>query len=147
IVEALAAAFVGAAIRVVPMAIMWLTGAFADMPIGEAGANGAYTWLSCYGVRREFFSIDTEEVVDTCRFIPLGLLLVWLLLARRAGGRLAKASQLKFLWQPTLGAIAAYMFFVWGTISLVNLDTVIINPAVATLIPGAVFVIGYTWGV
>ncbi|MDN6533084.1 MAG: DUF6350 family protein [Yaniella sp.] len=147
IVEALAAAFLGAAIIVVPMAIMWLTGAFADMPIGEAGAIGAYTWLSSYGVPLEFFSIDTEEVVGTWWFIPLGLLLVWLLLARRAGGRLAKASQLKFLWQPTLGAIAAYMFFVWGTITLVNLDTVIINPAVATLIPGAGFVIGYTWGV
>ncbi|MDN6639025.1 MAG: hypothetical protein L0L05_11950, partial [Yaniella sp.] len=87
IVEALAAAFLGAAIIVVPMAIMWLTGAFADMPIGEAGAIGAYTWLSSYGVPLEFFSIDTEEVVGTWWFIPLGLILVWLLLARRAGGR------------------------------------------------------------
>ncbi|WP_022871509.1 cell division protein PerM [Yaniella halotolerans] len=147
IVEALAAAFLGAAIIVVPLAIMWLTGAFADMPISEAGAIGAYTWLSSYGVPLEFFDIDTEQVTGTWWFIPLGLLLVWLLLARRAGGRLAKASQLKFLWQPTVGAIASYMFFVWGTITLVNLDTVIINTAVATLIPGAVFVLGYGWGV
>lgn len=146
-VEALAAAFLGAAIIVVPLAIMWLTGAFADMRLGEAGAIGAYTWLSSYGVPIEFFNIDTEQVVGTWWFIPLGLLLVWLLLARRTGGRLAKASQLKFLWQPTLGAIAAYIFFVWGTITLVSLDTVIINTAVATLIPGAVFIIGYTWGV
>lgn len=147
IVESLAAAFLGAAIIVVPLAIMWLTGAFAEMPLGEAGAIGAYTWLSSYGVPLELFNIDTEQVEGTWWFIPLGLLFVWLLLARRAGGRLAKASQLKSLWKPTVGAIAAYMFFVWGTTTLVNLDTVIINTAVATLIPGAVFVIGYTWGV
>src|SRR5699024_6570924 len=95
----------------------------------------------------ELFNIDTEQVEGTWWFIPLGLLFVWLLLARRAGGRLAKASQLKSLWKPTVGAIAAYMFFVWGTPTPVKLYPVIISPAVATLIPGAVFVIGYTWGV
>jgi len=147
IVEALAAAFVGAAIIVVPMGIMWLSGAFADMPIAEAGAIGAYTWLSSFGVPFELFNIDTEEVAGTWWFIPLGLMLVWLLLARRTGARLAKASQLKTLWQPTVGAIAAFTFFVWGTITLVSLDSVIINPAIATIIPGAVFSIGYAWGV
>lgn len=147
IVEALAAAFLGAAIIVVPLALMWLTGAFADMPIGHAGAIGAYTWLSSFGVPLEFFNIDTEETVGTWWFIPLGLLLVWLFLARRTGTRLAKASQLKQLWQPTLGAVAAFVFFVWGTITLVDLDSVVLNPAVATLIPSAVFIIGYAWGV
>lgn len=147
VVEALAAAFLGAAVIVVPLGIMWLTGAFSDMSLGETGAIGAYTWLSSYGVPLEFFSIDSEQVEGTWWFIPLGLLLVWLLLARRAGGRLAKASRLKFLWQPTLGAIAAYVFFVWGTITLVSLDTVMVHTAVATLIPGGVFIIGYTWGV
>lgn len=147
IVEALAAAFLGAAIIVVPMAIMWLSGAFADMPIGEAGAIGAYTWLSSFGVPLELFDVDTEEVAGTWWFIPLGLLLMWLLLARRTGARLAKAAQLKTLWQPTVGAIAAFIFFVWGTITLVSLDSVIINTAIATIIPGVVFIIGYAWGV
>ena len=147
IVEALAAAFISAAIIVVPLAIMWLTGAFAEMPLGNAGAIGAYTWLSSYGVPLEFFNLDTEEVMGTWWFIPLGLLLLWLWLARRTGARLAKASQLKNLWQPTLGAIAAFTFFVWGTITLVDMESVIINTTVATIIPGGVFCIGYAWGV
>lgn len=146
IVEALAAAFGGAAIIVVPMAIMWLTGAFADMPLSDAGAIGAYTWLSSFGVPLELFNVDTEEVMGTWWFIPLGLILLWLLLARRTGARLAKASQLRTLWQPTVSAVAAFVFFVWGTITLVTLDTVIINPTVATIIPGAVFFFGYVWG-
>lgn len=147
IVEALAAAFMGAAIIVVPVAVMWLTGAFADMPIGEAGAIGAYTWLSSFGVPLEFFNVDTEQVDGTWWFIPLGLLMLWLLLARRTGARLAKASQLQTLWKPTLGAVAAFIFFVSGTITLVNLETVIINPIVATIIPTVVFALGYAWGV
>ncbi len=147
IVEALAAAFIGAAIIVVPVAIMWLTGAFADMSLGEAGAVGAYTWLSSYGVPLEFFSIDTEEILGTWRFIPLGLFGIWIVLARRTGIRLARAAQLKNLWQPTLGAVAAFEFFVWGTITLVKTETVNIPVTIATIIPGVVFLLGYAWGV
>ena len=146
IVEALAAAFIGAAIIVVPLAIMWITGAFASMPLGDAGAIGAYMWFSSFGVPLDFISVDTQEPVGTWWFIPLGLLLVWLLLARRVGARLAKASQLRTLWQPTLGAIAAFMFFVWGTNTLVSLDTVSINPTLAVTIPAVVFTVGYAWG-
>src|SRR5699024_9492810 len=130
IVEALAAAFIGAAIIVVPMAIMWLTGAFADMSLGEAGAIGALTWLSSYGVPLELLSVDTEEILGTWRFI-----------------RLARAAQWKNLWQPTLGALAAFEFFVWGTITLVNSETVNIQVLMATIIPGVVFLLGYAWGV
>jgi len=147
IVEALAAAFIGAAIIVVPMSIMWLTGAFADMPLGEAGAVGAYTWLSSYGVPLEFFSIDTDEILGTWRFIPLGLFGIWIVLARRTGIRLARAAQLKNLWQPTLGAVAAFEFFVWGTITLVQSETVNLHVTIATIIPGVVFLLGYAWGV
>lgn len=147
IVEALAAAFIGAAIIVVPMAIMWLTGAFADMSLGEAGAIGALTWLSSYGVPLELLSVDTEEILGTWRFIPLGLFAIWIVLARRTGIRLARAAQWKNLWQPTLGALAAFEFFVWGTITLVNSETVNIQVLMATIIPGVVFLLGYAWGV
>lgn len=146
IVEALAAAFIGAAIIVVPLAIMWITGAFANLPLGDAGAIGAYIWLSSFGVPLELVSLDTQEAVGTWWFIPLGLMLVWLLLARRVGARLAKASQLRTLWQPTLGAVAAFTFFVWGTNTLVSLDVVSINPTLAVTIPAVVFVLGYAWG-
>lgn len=146
VVEALAAAFIGAAIIVVPLAIMWLTGAFANMPLGEAGAIGAYVWFSSFGVPLELISLDTQETVGTWWFIPLGLLLIWLLLARRTGTRLAKAAQLKSLWQPTLGAIAAFTFFVWGTNTLVSLDTVNIHNTLAVVFPSVVFVLGYAWG-
>lgn len=146
IMEALAAAFISAGIIVVPLAIMWLTGAFAQMPLADAGALGAYTWLSSFGVPLELTSVETDELVGTWWFIPLGLLLVWLLLARRAGKRLAKASKLKTLWQPTLGAIAAFTFFVWGTNTLVTMDTVDLNPTLAVVLPSLVFTIGYVWG-
>lgn len=146
IMEALAAAFVSAGIIVVPVAIMWLTGAFAQMSLSDAGALGAYTWLSSFGVPLQLTSLETEEAMGTWWFIPLGLLMVWLLLARRAGKRLARASKLKTLWQPTLGAVAAFTFFVWGTNTLVSMDTVELNPTVAVVLPSLVFTIGYTWG-
>lgn len=146
IVEALAAAFIGAAIIVVPLAIMWITGAFASMPLGDAGAIGAYMWFSSFGVPLDLVSVDTQDPVGTWWFIPLGLLLVWVLLARRVGARLAKASQLRTLWQPTLGAIAAFTFFVWGTNTLVSLDAVVLNATLAVTIPAVVFVLGYAWG-
>src|SRR5699024_12858162 len=79
IVEALAAAFIGAAIIVVPMAIMWLPGAFADTSLGEAGAIGALTWLSSYGVALELLSVDTEEIFGTLNVIPWELFTIWLL--------------------------------------------------------------------
>ena len=145
-IGALAAAFISAGIIVVPLAIMWLTGAFAQMPLADAGALGAYTWLSSFGVPLQLTSVETDELVGTWWFIPLGLLLVWLLLARRAGKRLAKASKLKTLWQPTLGAVAAFTFFVWGTNTLVNMDTVDLNPTLAVVLPSLVFTIGYVWG-
>lgn len=146
IMEALAAAFVSAGIIVVPVAIMWLTGAFAQMSLSDAGALGAYTWLSSFGVPLQLTSLETEEAMGTWWFIPLGLFMVWLLLARRAGKRLARASKLKTLWQPTLGAVAAFTFFVWGTNTLVSMDTVELNPTVAVVLPSLVFTIGYTWG-
>ncbi len=146
IMEALAAAFVSAGIIVVPLGIMWLTGAFAQMSLGDAGALGAYTWLSSFGVPLQLISLETQELVGTWWFIPVGLLLVWVLLARRAGKRLAKASQLKTLWQPTLGAVGAFTFFVWGTNTLVSTDSVQLNSTVAVVLPSLVFALGYTWG-
>lgn len=146
IMEALAVAFLSAGLIVVPLAIMWLTGAFAQMSLGDAGALGAYTWLSSFGVPLQLVSLETQELVGTWWFIPLGMLVVWLLLARRAGKRLAKASQLKTLWQPTLGAVAAFTFFVWGTNTLVNTETVELNATLAILLPSLVFTLGYGWG-
>src|SRR5699024_2875625 len=101
---------------------------------------------SSFGVPLDLVSLDNQDPVGTWWFIPLGLLLVWLLLARRVGARLAKASQLRTLWQPTLGAIAAFTFFVWGTNTLVSLDVVNINATLAVTIPAVVFVLGYAWG-
>lgn len=144
--EALAAAFISAGIIVVPVTIMWLTGAFADLSLGDAGALAAYVWLSSAGVPLQLYSVEAQELVGTWWFIPLGLLVVWLLLARRAGERLAKASRLKTLWQPTLGAIAAFAFFAWGTNALVSMDAVELNPALAVVLPSLVFTLGYTWG-
>jgi hypothetical protein len=125
---------------------MWLTGAFAELSLGDAGALGAYVWMASAGVPLQLLSPEAQEVVGTWWFIPLGLLLVWLLLARRAGKRLAKASRLKTLWQPTSGAIAAFVFFAWGTNTLVSMDAVELDPTLAVLIPSLVFTIGYTWG-
>lgn len=146
IMEALAAAFLSAGIIVVPLAIMWLSGAFAQLSLAEAGALGAYTWLASFGVPVELVSVDNHDPVGTWWFIPLGLLVVWLVLARRVGTRLAKASTLKTLWQPTVGAIAAFTFFVWGTNTLVSSDTVQLNATLAVGIPCLVFLAGYAWG-
>lgn len=146
VVEALAAAFLSAGIIVVPLGIMWLTGAFATLPLADAGALGGYVWLTSFGVPLELLRPETQDPVGTWWFIPWGLMVGWLLLARRTGGRLAKASQLTTLWQPTLGAIAAFVFFVWGTNTLVSMDIIGINATLAILIPSAVFAIGYAWG-
>src|SRR5699024_7629083 len=97
VVEALAAAFMSAGIIVVPLVIMWMTGAFSNLPLIETGAVGAYIWFSSFGVPIDLVSPETQELVGTWQFIPMGLMLVWLLLSRRTGSRLAKASQFKTL--------------------------------------------------
>src|SRR5690625_2705216 len=145
ILEALAAAIISAGIIVVPLASMWLTGAFAELSLGDAGALGAYVWMASAGVPLQLLSPEAQEVVGTWWFIPLGLLLVWLLLARRAGKRLAKASRLKTLWQPTTGAIAAFVFVVWGANTAVSMDGVGLAHTQAVVITCLVFTIGYTW--
>src|SRR5699024_12126174 len=89
----------------------------------------------------------TDETCSSWCFIPMGVCWSWVVLARRTGVRLARAAQWKDLWQSTLGALAAFEFFVWGTITLVNSETVNIQVLMATIIPGVVFLLGYAWGV
>ncbi|WP_104180189.1 DUF6350 family protein [Arthrobacter sp. B0490] len=95
------AAVLSALLVLLPVAAVWLTGGFADGSPESAARLAGQGWLVLHGV---------PLVLDAglLHVVPLGLVLVPLLLAWRAGRRLARASYTDQLWQALLGALLTY---------------------------------------
>jgi hypothetical protein len=106
------AALLSALLVVLPVAAVWLTGGFADRTPESAARLAGQGWLVMHGVplvlRFPEVLTGAESATGLLRVIPLGLVLVPLLLAWRAGRRLARASYTDQLWQALLGAILTY---------------------------------------
>ncbi|WP_425455983.1 DUF6350 family protein [Arthrobacter echini] len=111
------AALISALIVVLPIALVWLTGGFAERTAESAARLAGQGWLVLHGVPLVLqFPADSAggAASGVLHAIPLGLILVPLLLARRAGRRLARASYTARasyaarLWQGLLGALLAY---------------------------------------
>ncbi|MHA7191850.1 cell division protein PerM [Arthrobacter sp. MDT2-16] len=95
------AALISALLVVLPVAAVWLTGGFADGSPESAARLAGQGWLVMHGV-------PVAHGTGLLHGIPLGLILVPLLLAWRAGRRLARASYTDQLWQALLGALLTY---------------------------------------
>lgn len=106
------AALISAALVILPVAAVWLTGGFANQAPEAAARLAGQGWLVMHGVPLvlDFPAGAAGPDVATGIFhvIPFGLVLVPLALAWRAGRRLARASYTDQLWQALLGALAAY---------------------------------------
>lgn len=106
------AALISVLLVVVPVAAVWLTGGFADSAPETAARLAGQAWLVMHGVplSLQFPAgvAGSEPSSGLLHVIPLGLVLVPLLLAWRAGRRLARASYTDQLWQALLGALATY---------------------------------------
>ncbi len=103
------AAVISALLVVLPVAAVWVTGGFADRTAESAARLAGQAWLVMHGVPLvlEFPAgvAGAEAVSGLMHVIPLGLILVPLMLALRAGRRLARASYTDQLWQALLGAL------------------------------------------
>ncbi|WP_307081366.1 cell division protein PerM [Arthrobacter agilis] len=95
------AAVLSALLVVLPIAAVWLTGGFADRTAESAARLAGQGWLVMHGV-------PLVQGSGLLHVVPLGLVLVPLLLAWRAGRRLARASYTDQLWQALLGALLTY---------------------------------------
>ncbi len=106
------AAVISALLVVIPVAAVWFTGGFADRTPESAARLAGQGWLVMHGVPLvlQFPAglAGADAVAGLLHVIPLGLVLVPLLLAWRAGRRLARASYTDQLWQAFLGALATY---------------------------------------
>lgn len=95
------AALISALLVLLPVAAVWLTGGFADRTPESAARLAGQGWLVMHGV-------PLSLGPGLLHAVPLGLILVPLLLAWRAGRRLARASYTDQLWQALLGALLTY---------------------------------------
>lgn len=105
------AALISALVVIVPVAAVWLSGGLADRTIDSVARLAGQGWLVMHGVplvlRFPPVVAGEDAVTGLLHAIPLGLVLVPLLLAWRAGRRLARASSDQ-LWQGLLGALLTY---------------------------------------
>lgn len=106
------AAVISALLVVLTVAAVWLTGGFANRTAESAARLAGQGWLVMHGVPLvlEFPAgvAGAEAVSGLMQVIPLGPILVPLMLAWRAGRRLARASYTDQLWQALLGALVTY---------------------------------------
>ncbi|WP_407923718.1 cell division protein PerM [Arthrobacter cheniae] len=106
------AAVISALLVALPVAAVWLTGGFADRGPESAARLAGQGWLVMHGVPLvlQFPAgiAGNEAATGLMHVVPLGLVLVPLMLAWRAGRRLARASYTDQLWQAVLGALVTY---------------------------------------
>ncbi|MHA7263602.1 cell division protein PerM [Arthrobacter sp. TMN-37] len=106
------AALISAALVLIPIAAVWLTGGFADRDAASAAQSAGHAWLVMHGVPLVLTFPPGTVIAGTTsgllHAVPLGLVLVPFLLAWRAGRRLARASYTDQLWQAVLGALGIY---------------------------------------
>ncbi len=106
------AAVISALLVVLPVAAVWFTGGFADRTAESAARLAGQGWLVMHGVPLVLHfppgPAGGEAVSGLLHVVPLGLILVPLFLAWRAGRRLARASYTDQLWQALLGALLTY---------------------------------------
>lgn len=147
-VEILVAALAGLAVVAVLLLIGWFS---LDGPGGLPALAAAIgqVWLGAHGVGLQLDVPATGRaagLTGTAHLLPLGLTLVLLLIARRAGARLARASWEGEFWKPVLGGLVAYAG-VGAAVAVLTGTTTLRAPVLASaLVPLWVPLLGMVWG-
>lgn len=140
VAEAVQALLISAVLAIVPVASVWATGGLGPWAPEEAARLAGQAWLLAHGVPLNL-SIPSgtgeaaQPLTGTLSLIPLGLTVVPVLLAWRAGRRLARASYADTLWQALAGAGASYAAFAFATAFVCRTQEVGVGMLAATLIP------------
>lgn len=149
-IEAFAAVFTTAAVIVLPLIILWTTGAFADMSLETLGMLGGQIWMGLHGVPLDITTPAPAAAAEALHgrwwYLPWAWLLIPIFTARRAGRRLARATVATHIWKPLVGAIVGFLLFCVGTTQLVSNDVVTVPTTAGTLIPATIFTFGMCWG-
>ncbi len=150
VLESAQAAIISALLVIAPIALVWLTGGFANQQWDAAARLAGQSWLLIHAVPMELTASETtaaaEGTVGTLALVPLGLTLIPFLLAWRAGRRLARASYTDQLWQALLGSWAVYSAFGAATGFICRTPDVVINLWFAMLMPLVPFALGMVVG-
>ncbi|MBE8528300.1 hypothetical protein ILP97_64460, partial [Amycolatopsis sp. H6(2020)] len=147
-VEILVAALAGLAVVAALLLIGWFS---LDGPGGLPALAAAIgqVWLGAHGVGLQLDVPATGRaagLTGTAHLLPLGLTLVLLLITRRAGARLARASWEGEFWKPVLGGLVAYAG-VGAAVAFLTGTTTLRAPVLAsTLVPLWVPLLGMVWG-
>ncbi|WP_178946004.1 DUF6350 family protein [Kocuria sp. TGY1127_2] len=128
--------------------IGWASLGFPGSPVAVLAGTGQL-WLAGHGVGLHIdipMSESTEAVEGLATFTPLGLTVVLLLFARRAGKRLARASYEGQFWQALVGGAVMYIV-IGAALSLVTSTSALSsNPVVSAIVPLGVLMVGMFWG-
>lgn len=140
VAESVQALLISAVLAIVPVVAVWATGGLGPWTPEDAARLAGQTWLLVHGVPLKLsLAAGTSEaaqpVTGTLSLVPLGLTLIPVLLAWRAGRRLARASYADTLWQALAGAGAAYAGFAFATAFVCRTPQVDVGMVAATLIP------------
>ncbi|MFP5311958.1 MAG: DUF6350 family protein, partial [Actinomycetes bacterium] len=150
--ETAQAAIISALVVVAPIVAVWATAGFQNGQFEVLARLAGQSWLLVHGVPLQLV-VGSESATHggsgVLSLVPLGLTLIPLLLAWRAGRRLARASYTDQLWQALLGSWAVYAAFGTATGFVCRTDDVVINLWYAMLVPlrpsGLGMVIGARW--
>lgn len=132
------AAVLSALAVLLPLVGVWFAHGFGDRHFASLARLAGQAWLLIHGVPlRVTFpanAIGEDPSAGVLSLIPLGLTLIPVCLAWRAGRRLARASYADELWQPLLAALLTYAAL--GVITGILCST----PDVSMSLPGAALI-------
>ncbi|MGR6900165.1 cell division protein PerM [Glutamicibacter sp. BSL13] len=139
-----------AAILLVPLIAVYFSGGFSEESFEAIMQFGGLIWLAVHGVPIQIHNLgpetDPSSVSGWFTLIPLGLSLIPLFFAMRAGRRIARASYTDQLWQGLLGAFTAYGLVGLATGFLVSNDYASVNVVAAALLPLVIVFFGLLIG-
>lgn len=148
--ESAQAAVISALVVIAPIVAVWATAGFQNTRFDALARLAGQAWLLIHGVPLHLTTVAGGAMAQpesgTLSLIPLGLTLIPILLAWRAGRRLARASYTDQLWQALLGSWLVYAAFGMATGFVCRTSDVVINLWFAMLIPLLPFGLGMVIG-
>lgn len=147
-IEILLTSIASLVVVLVVLLIGWASLGFVGSPATVVAATGQ-VWLAGHGVDLHLnipMTDNAQAVSGVARLTPLGLTLVLLLFARRAGKRLARASYEGQFWQALLGAGLVYMAIGVALSLVTSTSALSTNPLVSAIVPLGVLLVGMFWG-
>jgi Family of unknown function (DUF6350) len=153
--ESAQAAVISALVVIAPIVAVWATAGFQNTRFDALARLAGQAWLLIHGVPLHLATVAGGAVAGgavaqpesgTLSLIPLGLTLIPILLAWRAGRRLARASYTDQLWQALMGSWLVYAAFGLATGFVCRTSDVVINLWFAMLLPLLPFGLGMVIG-